>query len=570
MDHSLQSRVQKQLETGPERPAIAFYDDQGNFSWLSREQFYGIASGYAAQLARLGLHEGAVCVLVLPSEELTTHLLTAILMLGGIPLLVAPPLLQGEEAHSSLQAILEHIIQKTRPRVVVCPEEMAGRRAVLEAVHPETRVVTERHFYGQSPSNISIVHPDSQAIGAMQLTSGTTGFPRICVWRQENMLAALDGMVAAMQLTDEDVCLNWTPLYHDMGLVNNFLLCLTSGIPLVMVQPHDFVRKPALWLRGLHDTGTTVTWSPNFGFAISAQRIRDRDLEAVRIDHVRAFWNAAERIHHETMLAFQERLRPYGLRETALKTNFGCAENVGGATFSDPEGTFNVEHVDRDILLTDRVAVPVDPPRDGQSTMTIVGCGRPYPGMKIDILSEEGEPLPEGRVGEIALNTPSRMEGYLDNPEANERAFHGESVVPGDLGYMRDGELFWVGRSRERIAVRGKKLDPSDFEPILLTVPGLRHGSFAVFGVDDTRQGTQRIVVVAEVRDHDSRDLEAISGDIRGQVLNRLGVNISEILLVPPRTLTKTSSGKRRHRFFRQLYEQGKLKDYALEQQTTR
>lgn len=96
-------------------------------------------------------------------------------------------------------------------------------------------------------------------------------------------------MGTAVDLSREDTYLNWTPLYHDMGLVNNFLLCLPNGVPLVMLSPHDFVREPALWLRSLHDTGANVTWSPNFGYAISSERIQDDELRGVRLDGVRAF-----------------------------------------------------------------------------------------------------------------------------------------------------------------------------------------------------------------------------------------------------------------------------------------
>jgi acyl-CoA synthetase (AMP-forming)/AMP-acid ligase II len=154
------------------------------------------------------------------------------------------------------------------------------------------------------------------------------------------------------------------------------------------------------------------------------------------------------------------------------------------------------------------------------------------------------------------------MVGYLGDARATRRAVYGKLLRTGDLGYMRDGELFWVGRVRERITVRGKKLDPSDFESILLRVPDLRHGCFAAFGVDDGGQGTQHIVIVAEVSDPVSRTPEEITMDIRDQAFQHLGVNVNDVVLVRRGTLAKTSSGKRRHRYFRQLYLEGKLKTF--------
>jgi acyl-CoA synthetase (AMP-forming)/AMP-acid ligase II len=158
------------------------------------------------------------------------------------------------------------------------------------------------------------------------------------------------------------------------------------------------------------------------------------------------------------------------------------------------------------------------------------------------------------------------MMGYLGDTAATRRAFSHDLLRTGDLGYLRGQELFWVGRAKERITVRGRKLDPSDFEPVLLRVPGLRQGSFAAFGVEDAARGTQRVVIVAEVRDPPGRTQAEIVGDISREVFLHLGVTADEILLVRPGTLTKTSSGKRRHKFFRRQYLSGGLGSFLFEE----
>jgi acyl-CoA synthetase (AMP-forming)/AMP-acid ligase II len=332
----------------------------------------------------------------------------------------------------------------------------------------------------------------------------------------------------------------------------------------VMLNPMNFVHKPAIWLRALHDTGATITWSPNFGFAITAQRVQDEQIEGVRLDRVRSFWNAAERIHLDTILAFHKRFEPFGLRFEALKTNFGCAENVGGATFSDPDGSFIFERIDRSLFQKKRIARPAMESAHEEETITVVGVGRPYPAMHVKILSRTGEALPEGYVGEIALDTPSRMAGYLNDARATRRTLFGQLLRTGDLGYLRGEELFWVGRVKERLNVRGKKMDPSDFEPVLVEIAGLRQGCFAAFGVDEKQMGTQRIVIISEVREPNPRDLEELRVQIRERILRRLGVIVDDVVLVQPGTLTKTSSGKRRHRYFKELYLDGGLKSFEF------
>jgi len=560
-NESLQSRLRERLERAPHGRALAFYKDTGEFSWICFEELYGRAARLAGLLASHGLGRGEVCIVVLPSGEAAAITTLAVLIRGAVPLLVAPPVVAGSLL--DLPRILKRTAAKTNARLVLCARAMENMRAELQQGLEQTGFLFDlAEPDGDSPA-VECVLPGPHDVAAMQLTSGTTGFPRICVWNQRAVLAALDGMTEAMGLSERDVCVNWTPLYHDMGLVNNFLQCLTTDVPLVLLSPDEFVKRPALWLRSLSDTGATVSWSPNFGFALAAQRVNDDELAGVRLDGVHSMWNAAERIHHDTVAAFCKRYRPYGLRPDAVRTNFGCAENVGGATFSDRDGPFVIDRVDREALLEKRVALPVPGHADPAAVITVVGVGRPHAGIEVEILSEDGQPLADGRVGEIALRTPSRMLGYLDDEPATSQALVGDLLRTGDLGYRRGRELYWVGRTRERITLRGKKLDPSDFEPILLAVEGLRAGCFVAFGVDDPQQGTQRVVIVSEVREPTARSTRELSAAIQRQAFVRLGVRVSEVLLVRPGTLAKTSSGKRRHRHFRRLYLEGELQSIA-------
>ncbi len=563
MDKTLQCRIRAQLEQNAGQRALAHVDAEGCFAWKTAGDVHRWASGYASHLTELGLRAGDVCVLALQSDEDCMGTLMASLMLGAKPLLIAPPTIHVKKGFSNLARVLGHVVAKVEPRVVIGPTEIADMQPELQRAHGGARFVFGTDdLAGPGPTDPIEIHSTAPADTAvLQLTSGTTGLPRVCAWTQTNVIASLEGMQVSMDLRDDDICLNWTPLYHDMGLVNNFLLCFTSGVPLAMLDPIDFVRNPVLWLRALHATGATQTWSPNFGFALTADKARAEDLVGVDLSGVRAFWNAAERIHHETMEAFAERFAEIGVAPEALKTNFGCAENVGGATFSDPHGRYLVETVDRRRLYEDGIAEPTE---DATRSVPIVGCGRPWPGLTIHILDEDRQPLPDGHVGDIALDTPSRMIGYHGDPEQTATALHNGWVITGDLAYQRDGELFWVGRSRERIAYFGKKLDPSDFERALLGIQELRPSCFAVFGIDDHALGTERVVLAAELRKGSSADPEDVLDAMRAAVYQELGVKLDDILLVPTGTLTKTSSGKRRNRHFRELYLAGELEPLRI------
>ncbi|HVR79555.1 MAG TPA: AMP-binding protein [Acidimicrobiia bacterium] len=561
---TLQRRFEERLAKDPGGRALAWYEPGSPVEWLSFEQFYGQAKTIASNLVDRGLRAGDTCVIVLPSGELAAKTLMAVLVAGARPLLMAPPALLG--MNSDLPRILRSTVARSEAKMVMLPASLRDDRDVLEAADDSLiRVYCDDDLEGDG-SLPEAGELTSNDIAALQLTSGTTGLPKICVWTQRAVLAALDGMAAAMGLTPNDVCFNWTPLYHDMGLVNNFLTCMSTGSPLVMMDPHAFVKRPIDWMRGLQETGATVTWSPNFGFALLAQRTSARHLEGLDLSHVRGFWNAAERIHARTYAHFLEVFSEAGVRAETLKTNFGCAENIGGATFT-PEGeAYVVEHVDPMQFRAEGVAVPVGP--DHPDALPIVGAGKGHPWLEVVILDDHDSPVSDGIVGAVALETPSRMEGYLNDPEATSEAFAGNLLKTGDLGYVRDGELFWTGRVQERITVRGKKIDPSDLEPILFDIPGVRQGRFAAFGVDDAEEGTQAVVIVTELVEDREVDPDEVAALVRKEITTRIGVGVADVVIVTPGTLTKTSSGKRRHRHFREKYESGALQDFMLTRAT--
>src|SRR5262245_8723619 len=344
---SLQAEILTRLGDAPNRPCISFYGSNGMFRWQTCEEVYMRAAAAAEQLRQHGLASGDVCVIILPSGATASNILLASLLLGAVPLLVAPPTLVG--TNLDIRATVRSVLRRTDARVLIYSPSVEAGISGIAGSFPATNFVcasvTETAESGSGP--LVPVFPRETEIAAMQLTSGTTAEPRICVWDHKRVLAALEGMASAMALSPDDVCVNWTPLYHDMGLVNNFLLCLTRGVPLVMLSPYEFIRRPALWLRCLSDTRATITWAPNFGFAVTSQRAADNELDGVRLDSVRAFWNAAERIHLETLEAFHSRFAGLGVRYEALKTNFGCAENIGGATFSALDGPARHEVIDR-------------------------------------------------------------------------------------------------------------------------------------------------------------------------------------------------------------------------------
>ena len=555
---SLQRHFLGPLQKTPHANAIAYYDGEKT-NWDTYDSFYRRVAVRVERLNEAGLRPGDICTIVLQSDLNCAEAVLGVLMANGLPLLVAPPFLQRENA--VLTRVLYHVIQTSQCRMVISPadspqlSESIGKLSEDVTVVPwgdpeESPVDAEVSFEKLISGSFDA---DSDDLVGLQLTSGTTNMPKICMWKQGHVLAALKNMGTAMQVGADDIMHNWTPFYHDMGLVNNLYFCLSHGVPMVVQSPHHFIRKPVSWLHALTSTGATLTWSPNFGFELVASRATDEELEGIRLDGVRGFYNAAEKIHVETYQRFSRRFESYGLQKDALKTNFGCAEVVGGVTFTEPDRPYRSEWVDREVLLDEGRAVALDW-RD-ERALAVAGCGIPAPNVTIQILDEQNEPVKDGIVGEIAIATPSHFEGYLGNESATLSSLDGSVVRMGDNGYLRDGELFWVGRTDERITLLGKKFDPSDFEVIVNGIRGLRPGSFAAFCPEDEGD-SPGIVLLCELNANIERPQSELKNAIRRDVSQQLGVPLKDVLLVHSGSLTKTSSGKRRHLHFKKIYEE--------------
>ncbi|TAJ17569.1 MAG: hypothetical protein EPO68_09350, partial [Planctomycetota bacterium] len=290
MAASLQRRILERLDEDPRRPALACVDAHGRFTWRTREQMVARAARAGALLGELGARRGDVVLIVAVEPEAAATATLAAWLAGAVPLLAAPPLVHG--LARARTGALRELARRAGARIALVPAalQLAPPPTCIELEHARLLAAAD----GACAADVERVRAlEPPALAALQATSGTTRAPRIALWQQPRVLAAVDGMARGMGLERDDVYLNWTPLYHDMGLVNNLLTCVLHGIPLALLSPLDVVRSPALWMRALADTGATQTWSPNFGYALAAQRCADAELDGLSLAHVRGFWNAA-------------------------------------------------------------------------------------------------------------------------------------------------------------------------------------------------------------------------------------------------------------------------------------
>ncbi|KAK3267158.1 hypothetical protein CYMTET_24267 [Cymbomonas tetramitiformis] len=443
--------------------------------------------------------------------------------------------------------------------------------------------------------------PNPTDLAFIQYTSGSTAEPKGVMIQHSNLVANLTAAFSGLQVYPSDVLVTWLPQYHDLGLIGYFIDAIVVGASCVAFSPFTFVRRPHIWMQIMSTFKGTITSAPNFGYALAARKTLAEQVASLDLRHVRILMDAAEPVRQVHVDAFLKRHAPAGLPAHAYMPGYGLAEHVIFVTglqhqreLSQRRPTFL--DIRKDIFEEQSVVEVVSRTRteekrekaaetvagdDGDAArlsnddnvIQLVGCGRPFSTVEV-LCVDQGthQVVPEGRVGEVWITGPSVAKGYWGKPQLTAKNFEARLVSSvgdvadescnkydsrkflrtGDLGFFHDDELFICGRQKDLIIIGGRNISPQDVErDVEESHEDLRRGCSAAFSIEE--QGEERMVVVAEVRDGKwlPADYENIATAISATVQQYHKLVLHALLLLPPRSICKTTSGKiQRKRWF--------------------
>jgi fatty-acyl-CoA synthase len=324
---------------------------------------------------------------------------------------------------------------------------------------------------------------------------------------------------------------------------------LVTRTPVTFIPTLDFLKQPEVWVRTLSEDRGTLSFAPNFGYALTARRTTST--EGLDLSGVRVLGCGAEPIQPDAIQGFFERFSGAGLKPSAFLACYGLAETTLAVTFAGLNDELEVDHLRIEPASTDDESSGL---YRLERRAPVVSCGRPLPRHHVSILGQNGERLPEGRVGEVFVEGPSVTDGYWRDEEATHGVFVDGGVKTGDLGYLSEGELYVTGRLKDTLIVRGRNYDPAPIEVAAGRVDGVRTGNVAAFSTTDDL--TERIVVAAEYREG---ELETIESAIVRAVQRATGLTVSEVVLIEAGSLPKTTSGKLQRSTTRKQYLEGTL-----------
>lgn len=518
------------------RPAIIFVATDAEPIVVSREQFVEESTQYAVAMRKMGIGAGDLLIIAHTQNLESIYAFWGAMLLGAIPSMF-PTLTEKLDPEIYMRDIGE-LVKRSEVKAILTTDDFA----------PTLSERLRCPVYGSSvisaSANVSDafqpLKPDPTAIAFLQHSSGTTGLQKGVALSHEAVLNQLAAYSDALGLDEHDIIVSWLPLYHDMGLIAGFVQPLVQGVPLVLMSPFDWVRHPAMLFKAIDDYKATLCWLPNFAYNHCARTVRQRDSEGLDLSSIRAFINCSEPVRYESHSLFAERFGVNGVTNQQLTVSYAMAENTFAVTQTPIGQHPNVDVVDRQKLQNDLKAVPTT---DETKSEKIVSCGRPIQGTTVQVVNDAGQPLAERAVGEVMVKSNCMLTAYYHREDLQAVDTDGWYKT-GDKGYIADGEVYIVGRSKDLIINAGKNVYPQDIEAIVNSVTGVHPGRAVAFGVADEREGTELIAVVAEVDASDAGVRKQITQAIRQQVSRQSDITLNFVTLVDKGWLIKTSSGK--------------------------
>ena len=398
-------------------------------------------------------------------------------------------------------------------------------------------------------SGAALLALDPSGVVFLQYTSGSTGTPKGVMVTHANLLHNCELIKVAFDHSAESVFVSWLPVFHDMGLVGKVLEPIYCGATSVLMEPAAFLQKPVRWLRAISRYRGTTSGAPNSAYELCLRKIAAEDLASLDLGSWRFAFNGAEPVRASTVRRFMDMFAPCGLRPGSVHPCYGLAESTLlvsiGATGTPP--------------------VFVERP-DGR---TVVGSGRLWLGERVIAVDPETrEPVGAGETGELWIKSPSIAAGYWQRADETEAAFgartaggDGPFFRTGDLGFLRDGELFVTGRRKDLIIIHGRNLYPQDVEHTAESAhDAMARDSSAAFAVASDDHDEQLAVVCEIARDKLARlDSGEVMQAIRQAVAEEHDVDPAAIVLVRPLTIPKTTSGKIQRGTVRERFAAGSL-----------
>ncbi|MCC6808750.1 MAG: fatty acyl-AMP ligase [Deltaproteobacteria bacterium] len=536
---------------------FTFLHADGSEHTLSYPEIAEEAARRAAVLKARGVRQGDRIALVLPDPQDFVLSFLGVVYAGAVAVPMYPPLSLGK-----LDQYLDssaRVVSAAGAKLLVTSKQVETILwPVLQKAPGLRDLYTVEKWNEAAASAAPAAAPavSMQDLVFLQFTSGSTADPKGVRVTHQSLFDNCCALLSAIDCDPAiDMGVSWLPLYHDMGLIGFVLGPLIFKISCTFIPTVSFIKRPALWLDTVSRKKGTITFAPNFAYALVEKRATPEQLAKWDLSSVRVAGCGAEPIQAETIARFTEKFATAKFPAHALMPAYGMAEATLAVAFNPVTKPFVVDVIDKAAYRDHKIAKPV---KDGAG-LSIVSCGYTFAGHALRIVDDHGKTLGEREVGEIIMAGPSLADGYHERADATAQAFRRGAdgttwLYTGDLGYLVNGELFICGRKKDLIIIKGRNYVPQAIEWTLEQVDGVRKGNVVAFAVQD--DSSESAVVVLEARKNPP---PTIAADVRRLLNEQYAIVPKDVVVLAPGQLPKTSSGKLQRQKTKTMYQAGTL-----------
>ncbi len=515
------------------------------------------ALAHARRFVALGLGKGDRLALVAETGPEFAACFFGAIYAGVWPVpLPLPTSFGGREAYIDQLVVM---LASSDPQLFLYPPELA-EFAAAAAVQRGVAARDWDSLAEVEPASGDLSTASAEDIGYLQYSSGSTRFPHGVAVTHRALLDNLRAHAIGVKVQSSDRCVSWLPWYHDMGLVGCMLSPLANQMSVDYLKTEDFARRPLAWLDLIsRNPGTTLSYSPTFGYDICSRRMSSQTRAADRFDlsRWRIAGNGADMIRPDVMQAFVDSFADAGFKAASFCPSYGLAEATLAVSIMPPGEGIRLELVEESELSGVGTAAQERPRR----YRAIVNCGKPVEGMAVEIRGPAGDILGDRSIGKLFARGTSIMAGYFRDEESTRACLSEDGWLDtGDMGYISAGYIFIVGRAKDMIIINGRNHWPQDIEWAVEQLPGFKSGDIAAFAITGP-SGEETPAVLVHCRVSDPGERGRLRDDIRERVRAITGIT-PVVELVPPRTLPRTSSGKLSRTKARNLYLSGEIQPF--------
>lgn len=554
--HTLVDLLRWRADQEPLRCAYRFLhageEEEGHFTYSKLE----VRAQAIAAWLQTRVRPGDRVLLLLPPGLDYIAAFFGCLFAGAIAVPAYPPKRRSNRGEGRIEAIIRDASPATILAAVTIAEKISQDAA---AANPFTGIPCDEVEKISSALAGEWRAPAvaRETTAFIQYTSGSTSLPKGVMVSHANLLENQRMIQQVCGHDSASTFVGWLPLYHDMGLVGNMLQPLFIGAPCILMSPAAFIQKPVRWLRAISTYRAHTSGGPNFAYDLCVRKISLEEREGLDLSSWMVAFNGAEPVRQETLKRFADAFRPYGFRESALSPCYGLAE--ASLIVSCKRRLARPSTVRIDARAAERHRVE-EQGSEERAALTVVGCGPAVINTDILVVDPQTRTVcPTGDIGEVWIHGLGVAQGYWNRPQDTQETFGARLATDdertflrtGDLGFMRNGELFVTGRLKDVIIIRGMNHCAEDIEW------SVQQCSAAILGVAAfaaLEAGEERLVIAAELHHSAESQIAEITARIRQAISERHEAQAHAIVFVKAGGIPRTSSGKVQRKLCRQQY----------------